>query len=73
LEGPVGDMVIMDLKESGNYIAARPSGTEPKIKLYVFTRLQPSESTDLAAARARLATRIEGLESDMRSFAETHS
>jgi len=73
LEGPVGDMVIMDLKESGNYIAARPSGTEPKIKLYVFTRLQPCESTDLAAARARLATRLEGLESDMRAFAETHS
>jgi phosphomannomutase len=33
-------MVILDLQEPGNYVAARPSGTEPKIKLYVFARLE---------------------------------
>ena len=30
-------MVIIDLDEEGNYVAARPSGTEPKIKFYMFT------------------------------------
>ena len=32
-----GDMVILDLAESGNYVAVRPSGTEPKVKFYLFT------------------------------------
>ena len=34
LQGPVGNLIIMDLAEPGNYVAVRPSGTEPKIKLY---------------------------------------
>ncbi|MCA9239267.1 MAG: phospho-sugar mutase, partial [Planctomycetales bacterium] len=32
LEGPTGDLVILDTAEEGNYVACRPSGTEPKIK-----------------------------------------
>ncbi len=55
LQGPVGDMVIMDLEEAGNYVAARPSGTEAKIKLYAFTRLPAEESVDLDAARDTLS------------------
>ncbi len=73
LVGPEGDLVIIDLKEPGNYVAARPSGTEPKIKLYVFTRLAPAESGDLDVAEKTLSRRIDDLESDMRAFAETHS
>jgi phosphoglucomutase/phosphomannomutase len=73
LDGPVGDLIIMDLAEPGNYVAARPSGTEPKIKLYVFARLAPAESADLAAAKSKVAQRLTDLEDDMRGFAETHS
>ena len=52
MEGPVGDLIIMDLEEEGNYVAVRPSGTEPKIKLYVFTRASADESArDLDEAR----------------------
>src|SRR5690606_33382846 len=69
LSGPVGNLVILDLQEPGNYVAVRPSGTEPKIKLYVFTRLAPEQSADLDAARATLAKRIEDLEADVRAFA----
>ena len=73
LTGPVGNLVILDLQQPGNYVAVRPSGTEPKIKLYVFTRLSPAESADLAAARATLAKRIADLEVDVRAFAAQHA
>ncbi|PAY19570.1 phosphomannomutase [Rhodopirellula sp. SM50] len=73
LEGPVGNLIIMDLAEAGNYVAARPSGTEPKIKLYVFTKLAAGESKDLDAAAAKLGQRLEALESDMRTFAKENS
>ena len=37
LDAPRGDMVILDLAEEGHYVAVRPSGTEPKVKFYLFT------------------------------------
>ena len=73
LGDPVGNMIIMDLDNEGNYVAARPSGTEPKIKLYVFTRVSPEESQDLSAARTTLDDRITALEKDMRAFAQLNS
>lgn len=41
LVAPKGNMVILDLVETGNYVAVRPSGTEPKVKFYFFTALTP--------------------------------
>ncbi|MEM8670820.1 MAG: phospho-sugar mutase [Planctomycetota bacterium] len=73
LDGPSGDLIILDLAEEGNYVAVRPSGTEPKIKLYVFTRLTPQESSDLDAANAKLNHRMESLEKDMRDYAAANS
>ncbi len=73
LTGPTGDLVILDLAEEGNYVAVRPSGTEPKIKLYVFTRLSPAESTDLEQASATLASRINSLDADARKYAKQHA
>lgn len=73
LSGPTGDLIIMDLDEEGNYVAARPSGTEPKIKLYVFTRLSPEESSDLDAAEEKLTQRVAKLESDIRDYAKANS
>jgi phosphoglucomutase/phosphomannomutase len=73
LSGPSGDLVILDLAEEGNYVAVRPSGTEPKIKLYVFTRLSTKESADLDAASASLNRRLEQLELDVRGYAKDHA
>ena len=73
LDGPTGDLIFMDLEEDGNYVAARPSGTEPKIKLYVFTRLSPEQSADVKLAKNQLTERIERLEKDMRAFAQLNS
>jgi len=70
LVGPVGNLIIMDLVQQGNYVAVRPSGTEPKIKLYVFTRLPAEESQDIDSATAKLAERIDALEADIRAFAK---
>ncbi len=63
----------MDLAEAGNYVAVRPSGTEPKIKLYVFTRLSPQESVDLDAAKAKVDQRIAHLEADVRAYAKQNA
>ena len=55
LDGPRGDMVIIDLAASGNYVAARPSGTEPKVKFYMFTYLPAEQLADLQLARDEMA------------------
>lgn len=69
LAGPVGDLVILDLALDGNYVAIRPSGTEPKIKLYLFTYEPPEQLANLDDAKAMLADRLLAMESDMRAFA----
>ncbi len=73
LSGPIGNLIIMDLAEQGNYVAVRPSGTEPKIKLYVFTRVSTEDSSDLQMADATLSARIEQLDKDVREFAKANS
>ena len=70
LEGPEGDLIILDLADEGNYVAVRPSGTEPKIKLYVFTRLSADQSQDLEQATATLKQRLDSLEVDVRAYAK---
>lgn len=69
LEATASNMVMLDLVEDGNYFAVRPSGTEPKVKFYMFTKLSPADSTDLAAAKAKLQARMQALEIDIRKFA----
>lgn len=73
LEGPSGNLVIMDLEMDGNYVAVRPSGTEPKVKFYVFTRLEAAESQDASAADIKLSDRLRAIEEDVRDFARLHS
>lgn len=70
LQGPRGDLVFLDLKEEGNYVAVRPSGTEPKVKFYLFTFVPAEQLADLADAKSQLSNRLESLERDLKSFAE---
>ncbi|TWT72905.1 phospho-sugar mutase [Allorhodopirellula solitaria] len=69
LAGPTGNLVIMDMIEEGNYVAVRPSGTEPKVKFYIFTRLEANKSQNLEAADTKLVDRIAAIETDVRDFA----
>jgi phosphomannomutase len=69
LVGPKGDLVILDLAAEGNYVAIRPSGTEPKIKLYMFAYEPPEQLAHLDRAKDMLNERLDGMEADMREFA----
>lgn len=58
LDSSPADMVMLDLAEDGNYFAVRPSGTEPKVKFYMFVYAPPAESTNLDAAKQKLTARL---------------
>jgi phosphoglucomutase/phosphomannomutase len=69
LEGPTGDLVMLDLAREGNYVACRPSGTEPKIKFYMFAYTPPEQLSNLKTAKAELEARLDAMEVDLRKFA----
>ena len=69
LEAPEGDMVIFDLAAQGNYVAVRPSGTEPKVKFYMFAFDPPAADSDLAGIKAAQAERLKAVEKDLRAAA----
>lgn len=69
LPEPRGDMVMLDLAAEGNYVACRPSGTEPKIKFYMFTYTPAEQLHDLEQAQEELEARLDQIEADLRQFA----
>jgi phosphoglucomutase/phosphomannomutase len=72
-ELPQGDMVILDLESEGNYVAIRPSGTEPKVKFYAFA-YEPAEMlANLEDTKAELQTRLGGMTSDLATYADQTS
>ncbi|MCO6455187.1 MAG: phospho-sugar mutase [Pirellulaceae bacterium] len=66
---PPGNMVILELAEEGNYVAVRPSGTEPKVKFYMFTFTPAELLADLELSRQELDARLDGFERDLKQFA----
>lgn len=70
LRAPKGDMVILDLEEEGHFIAVRPSGTEPKVKFYLFTFVAPEQLHLLDEAQKEMGERLVALEYDLRAFAD---
>src|SRR3954468_24981964 len=69
LAGPKGDLVFFDLATEGNYVACRPSGTEPKIKFYLFTYTPAEQLANLELAKSELEARLDRMEADLRKFA----
>jgi phosphomannomutase len=69
LAAPKGDLVFLDLATEGNYVACRPSGTEPKIKFYMFTYTPPEQLSNLESAKTQLVSRLDRMEADLRKFA----
>ena len=70
-EGPVGNLLMFDTSVEGNYVAARPSGTEPKVKFYMFTYMPKDEIKDLADAKKQLQSRLDAYAKDMQAFADS--
>ena len=64
LHGPTGDLVIFDLAMPGNYVAVRPSGTEPLVKFYLFAFQPPEEIKDFQRSRTDLTRTLEIMERD---------
>ncbi len=68
LDAPKGDLVVFDLETEGNYLAIRPSGTEPKVKIYLFAYDPPAAIVDIASTKAVLAERLRTLGDDFRAL-----
>ena len=64
-------MVVLDLAEKGNYIAVRPSGTEPKAKFYEFTFVPAEQLANLETTKTDMQQRLDQFESDLRAYADS--
>lgn len=73
LDGPRGDMVMLDLQAEGTYVAIRPSGTEPKVKYYMFTYEPAEQLADLADTKVEHAARLADLGRDLTAFSQAKS
>ena len=71
LAGPTYNLVFLDTELKGNYIAARPSGTEPKVKFYQFAYVPPDAVGDLAATKIKMADRMAGYQRTLQEFADS--
>ncbi len=71
IKGPTGNVLIFETAIEGNYIAARPSGTEPKVKFYMFTYVAADQIGDLSKAKAEMSKRIDAYAVDMQAFADS--
>ncbi len=59
LHSPHGNLLIFDLAAEGNYVAVRPSGTEPKVKFYCFAYEPAEQIADLEATKQELSARLD--------------
>jgi phosphoglucomutase len=62
---PSSDLLIFDLDPVGNRAALRPSGTEPKLKFYLFAYEPPRPSADLQRVKESLTMRLAAIEEDL--------
>lgn len=72
-DGPVGDMVMLQLAAEGCYVAVRPSGTEPKVKYYMFSYEAAELLANLDDTKAQQAARLKAMASDLTAFPQLAS
>ncbi len=58
--------VLIFYTENGIKVAARPSGTEPKIKFYMSVNTELSAPQDFEAVSAELSQKIEAIKTDLK-------
>jgi phosphoglucomutase/phosphomannomutase len=65
-----GNVVVLELDQHGHqYVAVRPSGTEPKCKFYIFGYIPPEDLTDLAKDKITLRQQLDAIAGDLRTYA----
>jgi phosphoglucomutase/phosphomannomutase len=69
LSAEKGDMVVLDFEKSGNFVAVRPSGTEPKVKYYMFAYEPAEQLHNLDDTKAELMARLVAVEKDVQTLA----
>ncbi len=69
LEGPTYNLIFLETEQEGNYIAARPSGTEPKVKFYLFTHVPADQIDDLDSTRLSMRQRLSDFRQSLEAFA----
>ena len=57
---PKSNVLIYET-EDGTRIAARPSGTEPKVKFYISTNTRLDDPSDFKSVNSQLDTKLEGI------------
>jgi phosphomannomutase len=70
LDAPKADLIFFDLEKKGNYIAARPSGTEPKVKFYLFGFRPAEDLNSLEDAERDLAAQVKAISADLQKFVD---
>jgi len=68
--GHKGDMVILHLEGAGNRVAIRPSGTEPKVKFYMFAADSPTPLAEVPAIKQKQVELMKAMADDIRAYAE---
>ncbi|RDY61225.1 phospho-sugar mutase [Flagellimonas nanhaiensis] len=61
---PKSNVLIYET-EDGTRIAARPSGTEPKVKFYISTNAQLEKAEDYKSVNSQLEAKLEGIQSEL--------
>ncbi|HTU26111.1 MAG TPA: phospho-sugar mutase [Pirellulales bacterium] len=62
---PRSDLLFFDTELPGNYAAVRPSGTEPKLKYYLFAYRPPGEEGDAERQRSDVERQLTAMEADL--------
>jgi len=68
LPQPDGDLLIFHAERPGTRFAARPSGTEPKIKFYLFARTDVPGPDHLPAAKSETTRRLDQMARDLEQY-----
>jgi phosphoglucomutase/phosphomannomutase len=70
LPQPSGDLLIFHADRPGARFAVRPSGTEPKIKFYIFVRTEVRGPEHLAAAKVESEKLLDRMTHDLEQYLE---
>ncbi|MGO9463365.1 MAG: phospho-sugar mutase [Isosphaeraceae bacterium] len=73
LPQPSGDLLIFHAERAGARFAVRPSGTEPKIKFYLFVRTDVRGPDDLPAAKAESEKLLDRMARELEQYLNAHS